>query len=106
MHFIKWLLKRFFLGLVSVPKSVYNIWREMLVDARAGGTILALIILSMLWFSILGLLAVVFNASNTVCWIWTGLVILVPIGTIVDVQYKIYRREVESTFDELKRQSW
>ena len=105
MNFITWLSRRFINGIIAVPKSVYRFWREMLLDTRLGGTLIALFLLLIPWIGGCGIMAA-FNVEGWLAFaIWTGIIVLIPIGTIIEYQYQIYRREVTSSFNALKNKN-
>ena len=87
---------------MALPRALYHFWRELILDTHLGGTYLAIFLLLAIWVLGFGVLGLAFQ-STTIVVIWTILVVAFLIGTIIEIQYQIYRDEVNRTFDELKR---
>jgi hypothetical protein len=109
MNFITWLSKRFIRAALAGPRIAYSVWREMLPDFALGGTPIAIILLIFIWFSVLVIMVVGLGVtSNLIGWLWAIMCVGLLVGTVIEYQYQIYRREVTSTFNSLrnKEETW
>ena len=83
------------------PNKLYNWYLDLMCEGH-GGWFFCVLITTGIFLGISLLLAVC-NASVLTEYIWAGIVFGFNLFCIINIQYRIYRDEVNSTFDELKR---
>lgn len=101
MNFIIWLSKRMGRAIIYGPNKAYEKYLEMMRDEW----ILAAVLILFVW---LGISAIIGIATNNTLYViyWSLFVTSFVIISIINIQYQIYREEVERTMDQLKRKSY
>ena len=88
-------------AIIYGPNKAYEKYLEMMRDEW----ILAAVLILFVW---LGISAIIGIATNNTLYViyWSLFVTSFVIISIINIQYQIYREEVERTMDQLKRKSY